>query len=132
MIPILEIVRLEEYSRGTLGILRVQKIVQMWTLEPADFLNQQRISSIPAQQYEVVRWQSPHFGETFMVKDVPGRTNILFHTGNTIQDTEGCIILGSGLLGNEQGVSESRKAFDRFMRLLEGYDKAHLTIMERY
>ena len=132
MIPILEIVRLEESTEGTLGILRVQKNVRMWTLEPPDFLNEKRISSIPAQQYEMIRWNSPHFGETFKVKDVPGRTQILFHSGNTIQDTKGCIILGSGLLDNKKGVSESRKAFTKFMQILDGYDKAHLTILELY
>src|SRR5689334_14651524 len=32
--------------------------------------------------------------ETFEICDVPGHTNILFHTGNLHQDSEGCVLLG--------------------------------------
>ena len=135
MIPIVEIIRLEESEQwGTIGVLKVQKEVVCWTLEPPDRLNAPNRSSIPAQQYTAIRYNSPTFGETFMVTNVPGRSHILFHTGNTAQDTHGCIILGSevGYLKSTKAVLESRKAFHTFMALMEGHDRFHLTVKEDY
>jgi hypothetical protein len=60
---------------------------------------------------------SPTFGPTFEVADVPGRTAILFHRGNVVRDTRGCILLGRrfGRLGAERAVLDSRAAFDEFL-----------------
>lgn len=46
----------------------------------------------------------------WILKDVPGRTGILIHTGNTEGDSTGCIIIG--LMTNAEGVLESRMALD--------------------
>ena len=135
MYPVLEIIRLEENDPwGTIGVLKVQKEVFCFTLEPPDRLNLKGKSSIPAQQYTCQRYRSPKFGETFLVTNVPGRTYILFHTGNDYQDTSGCIILGTevGYLKSTRAVLESKKAFHAFMARLEGYNTAHLTIREQY
>lgn len=131
-IPILEIVRLEEGSYGTFGILKVQKRIQMFTLEPNDWENQTSVSSIPAQQYLCKRYNSPKYGETFRVEEVPGRTNILFHWGNWTSDTEGCILLGTGILSDKTGIANSKRAFEQFMDLLKEYRTLHLTISEVY
>ena len=56
--------------------------------------NKKRISHIPKGSYEVVRHQSPKFGDCFLVKDVPNRSHILFHKGNFYRDTLGCILVG--------------------------------------
>ena len=98
MLPILEIIRLEENEFGTFGILKIQKELFCFTLEPSDRLNEPLKSSIPAQQYICLRYQSPKFGETFKIINVPGRTGILFHSGNTSDDTKGCILLGKSFL----------------------------------
>lgn len=132
MIPILEIVRLEESDVGTFGVLKIQKEVRMWTLEPPDFENQTNISSIPAQQYIIKRHQSPRFGETFLVTKVPNRSLILFHWGNWSANTQGCILVGTGLMENPRGIASSKVAFDKFMELLQGHSKAHLTIKEAF
>lgn len=130
LIPILEIIRLEEGEAGTFGILRIQKQLSFFTLEPQDRENAIGISSIPAQQYTCTKYTSQKFGETFQVQDVPGRSSILFHYGNWQEDTEGCIILGSGILADRRGLKNSREAFDAFMRLMGNHDKLHLTITE--
>ena len=51
IIPILELIRLEESEAGTFGILRIQKEIALFTLEPQDRVNAVSISCIPAQQY---------------------------------------------------------------------------------
>lgn len=132
IIPILELIRLEEAKTGTLGILKIQKKVALFTLEPSDLLNRQGLSSIPAQQYTCKRHLSPSFGETFLITEVPNRTRVLFHWGNWTSDTEGCILLGTGIMEHKRGITNSRVAFRNFMSVMEGYDTIHLTIKEAY
>ena len=130
--PILEIVRLEEGQFGTFGVLKVQKRIQMFTLEPNDWENVTSVSSIPAQQYLCRRYLSDKFGETFIIEQVPNREGILFHWGNWKKDTEGCILLGRGLLTDRTGVSNSKEAFKQFMEMFSGYNLLHLTVKEVY
>lgn len=131
---ILEIIRLEESEQGTIGVLKIDKRVFCSTLEPADRLNERNVSSIPAQQYRVGPVQSPRFGKTYEVRDVPGRSNILFHAGNTAGDTAGCILLGQypDKLRGDRAVRNSGATFKRFLIELEGSDGVHLTISEVY
>jgi len=55
------------------------------TLEREWHLNERNISCIPAGNYQCKRVQSPKFGNTFEVKDVPHRSHILFHKGNPLR-----------------------------------------------
>lgn len=48
-------------------------------------------SCIPSSSYEAERVDSPNHGNTFRLKNVPGRSNILFHGANTVADLLGCI-----------------------------------------
>lgn len=54
-------------------------------------------SSIPPGTYDVVLMQSPKFGMTFHVLNVPGRSHILIHAGNHYTQIRGCVLLGSAL-----------------------------------
>jgi len=132
--PIVELVRLEEAAEGSFGVLRVNKEVVCVTLEPPDRLNEQNVSSIPEQQYLCSRVNSPRFGDTYEVTAVPGRSEVLFHTGNTVDDTHGCILLGAsyGELGGKRAVLASKDAFARFKALLDGAQTFHLTISKHY
>jgi hypothetical protein len=134
MTPVLELIRLEETDAGTLGVLKVNKEVFCATLEPGDFENAENRSSIPAQQYLCRRVRSPRFGKTFQVVGVPGRSDILFHAGNTADDTAGCILLGEhfGKLSGHRAVLNSGKTFVQFVGMLEGNPYLHLTIREVY
>jgi hypothetical protein len=135
MKPIVELIRLEENDQfGTFGVLRIQKEVFCVTLEPADLLNAPQTSSIPAQQYLIKRHNSPKFGETFQVMDVPGRSAVLIHAGNVVGNTQGCIILGQffGKLKEGRAVLNSGATFQAFMEAMAGYEVGHLTIKEVY
>jgi len=132
---ILELIRLEEnYDYGTFGVLKVNKAVFCVTLEPRDELNAPFVSSIPAQQYLCSRINSRQHGPTWQVENVPGRLNILFHPGNIIKDTEGCIILAQhfGKLRGDRAVLNSGATFNNFMLITRDRLKLHLTIREVY
>jgi len=135
MRPVIEIVRLEEDAMwGTFGILKIHKSVFCVTLEPPDRENIRNLSSIPAQQYDCHRYQSPKYGETFKVMNVPGRDHVLFHAGNELKHTKGCIIMAQyfGKLKGKRAVLNSGNTFRQFMRIMEGHDTFHLTIQEVY
>lgn len=131
---IVEIIRLEESEQGTIGVLKIDKEVFCWTLEPSDLLNKPDESCIPTGQYVCRRVRSPKFGETFMIINVPGRTNVLFHKGNTEDDTIGCILLGQTIhkLKGQRTILNSGKTFDDFMLAMAGEQVFHLTIKTDY
>ena len=133
ILPVLELIRLEEDAiYGTFGILKINKRVFCATLEPADLENLEDKSSIPAQQYACIRRSTPSYPNTFEVMAVPGRSLILFHAGNLIGDTAGCILLGEhfGKLRGDRAILNSGKTFTAFMLLLDDYEEVHLTIQE--
>lgn len=135
IIPTIRLLRIEENAKyGTFGTLVVGGEAFCVTLEPSDEENQSNISSIPAQQYFCSRHVSPKFGETFIVEDVPERSVILFHKGNVVSHTEGCIILGQyyDKLHGDRAVLNSGTTFHKFMNVLNGYDRFLLTIKEVY
>jgi hypothetical protein len=103
--------------------------------------NERNESCIPAGTYICRRttyWK--HNIPTFEVCEVPDRSRILFHTGNTEEDSDGCILLGRSIghleviceeTGKETrkiGVTDSRVAFRLFMEELAGEDEFLLTI----
>jgi len=119
-----QIKRLEKGDRGVFGILLLNSQVFCPTLERPWVYNERDISCIPEQIYFCRRVMSPKFGETFEVQNVQQRDNILFHVGNVIEDSLGCILLGSsfGMLGEDRGIIDSREAFKSFMKKLEGIE----------
>ena len=130
---IVELIRLEESEQGTFGILRINKQVFCCTLEPPDRVNMQNSSSIPAQQYLCKPMESPTHGGTFEVTHVPGRTHVLFHAGNVVDHTEGCILVGQhfGKLRGHRAVLNSGATFREFLKQV-GRVPFHLTIYERF
>jgi len=75
---------------------------------------------------------SPKYGPCYKVHKVPGRTNILIHTGNTTDDTKGCVMPCSsfGILNGKIAGLSSRVAYIRLMTVLEGGN--HTLTIERY
>ena len=134
LIPTVRLVRVEESNEGTFGNLIICSQVFCVTLERPDELNKQNISSIPAQQYQCIRIRSPQFGETFEIIDVPGRSHALFHAGNRIKNTKGCVILAQyfGKLQGDRAVLNSGKTFAEFLKIMKGIDVFSLTIKEVY
>ena len=88
--------------------------------------NQHNTSCIPEGKYTVVSHISPTKGRCFHVLDVPGRTNILIHTGNYAAghqiDTLGCILPGAGFedINNDGNIDvfDSRATMTKLLEVL--------------
>lgn len=130
----LRLVRVSEYNGATLGVLCLNDMPEFVTLEDAWRANEQMISCIPVGRYKVLPRNSPKFGRTWQVMDVPERDHILFHAGNTHKNTNGCILLGMqfGTIENQSAILASKSAVNRFMSLMAGIPEAELIIIDAY
>lgn len=113
---------------GTLGIIRFDGEV-FYSIERPWEDNKPNVSCIPQGNYEVGWRESPRFGETWHVKDVPQRTHILIHVANFAEDVQGCIGLGTDLMGDKIAVASSRIAVERFEALTREYEEWQLKIV---
>lgn len=76
-------------------------------------------TAIPVGRYRLVISQSVRFGRRMPeVLDVPGFTGIRIHAGNTDGNTEGCILVGTTVIGDDF-IAESAVAFGKFFARLE-------------
>lgn len=125
--------RTKSTSTATLGTLDVPGIdVDLYTVEDPWRDNHPQTSCIPADEYVCVPhgWEKhTPFKKTrvWEVTNVPNRTAILFHSGNTTDDTLGCILVG--LAKNGEKVSESRHAIE-LMRTTIGRKSFDLEILD--
>jgi hypothetical protein len=101
---------------GTYGILGWNGLPLCVTLEDPPLGNQRRISCIPAGKYTVVPHSGQKFKDVWRLEDVPGRDGILIHIGNSIADTEGCILVGLGI--GSPGITNSGLAMTRLKETL--------------
>lgn len=87
-------------------------------------------TAIPTGRYEVILdlsdrvrqgklWSPRPDGLLPRVCNVPGFTGIRIHSGNTEADTEGCILVGLTLEGEQQAIGSSRAALTVLMKRLE-------------
>ncbi|MBC17657.1 MAG: hypothetical protein CL942_11475 [Desulfovibrio sp.] len=129
---LVEVIRVEQGEEGTFGVLKLNGQAYCVTLEPPQRGNVQNISCIPAGEYHCKRVSSPRFGETYEITDVPGRSHILFHAGNVVGDTSGCVLLGRhfGRLGTSRAVLDSGRTFSDFITQCEGNNEFPLVIRE--
>jgi len=126
------LVRVREYKGETYGVLEVDGRPRFVTLELSWKNNARNISCIPVGKYICLEHESPNFGWTYLVTNVPGRSDILFHAGNTAADTRGCILVGSSYASDvtAHGISKSKIAFDKFVRLLRNEKQIELIVTE--
>ena len=127
------LIRLEEHPvEGTFGALLLDGQVFCVTLEPPDRDNAASVSNIPPGKYVCKRFHSLKHPDTFQITNVPMRNAILFHSGNTVEHTEGCVLVaqGFGKLKGNRAVLNSGNTFKEFMEKLGSYQEFDLTIEE--
>ncbi|GAA4327421.1 hypothetical protein GCM10023149_30790 [Mucilaginibacter gynuensis] len=128
---------------STIGILSIDGVQECYTLEDLDrgLKQSQPLAEIkankvfgktciPAGRYEVILNYSNKY-KRFMplLLNVMGFEGIRIHSGNKAEDTEGCILLGSGR--GADWISSSREAVAAFMTKLEAAiktQKVYITI----
>jgi hypothetical protein len=100
-----------------------RSILQLRTLERPWVFNERKISCIPTGTYIVKRHTSPKFGTCFKIQDVKGRSDILIHSGNAVNDTLGCILVGLTSASVDGNVTtmlyNSRKAMTALLALID-------------
>lgn len=118
---ILKIYRIEKTNEFTAGILLIDGCFICCTLEEPWLNNEKSKSCIPKGKYTCSKVTSPKFGETIQVDGVQNRSHILFHSGNTTNDTEGCILLGRrfGTMDTKKAILNSKLAVSDFLKIVK-------------
>ena len=130
----LTLTRIAKRADYTIGRLEDENGVKICdTLEPTwrDYkggeLKVPRKSAVPEGTYPVVITKSKKFGKYLpLLVGVPGFEGIRIHSGNTVNDTEGCILVGQNLIKGK--VLLSRLTLEKLMRLIENEKRVFLTI----
>ncbi len=138
--------RVSKTKSGTFGVLIGNDNLPICvTLENPWLNNLPYKSCIPFGRYTCYKHLSNKFKiETFIVGEVDSRSGIIFHVGNTIKDTLGCILVGryyteftnqspsstQEAIELTPGVGESRLALTRMMESLDGLETFILEIRE--
>lgn len=126
------LLRISYIDDGTFGVLLDEKMPFCLTLERIWANNEKGESCIPVGTYACERRLSPKFGNTFEVCEVPNRSEILFHKGNLMDDSHGCILLGEQFepLNGKTAILASGKAMQEFLERTSGTDEFILTISD--
>ena len=118
---------------GVLGDLYRMDELLCFTLEPPF---EREHPAIPNGEYDL-EWSYSRSlkRKTPRLLNVPGREGILIHAGNVIDDTQGCILVGTGwrVSDGEPQLTGSRIARDKVYKLIQedldgGY--AYLTVSQ--
>lgn len=125
-----KLLRIAFTDDGTFGVLFDGGIPFCVTLERPWLNNKRGESCIPEGNYVCKRVNSPRFRNTFEVTNVPGRSHILFHKGNLMDDSHGCILVGEQyeLLNKKNAILASGKAFAEFISRTQDFDEFQLRI----
>lgn len=111
----LTVVRTHFNPTCTIGELMVDGEHECWTLEdtvrPTGAPKVYGKTAIPYGTYSLDITFSNRFQRDLpLVRNVPGFEGIRIHSGNTAENTEGCLLVGTGRTGSS--VTNSRVAFN--------------------
>ena len=123
---ILRLIREPSIGGATHGSLYIDGHWVCWTLEdtireiagqPVATWKVPTHTAIPQGRYPLIITPSVRFQRPLpLVVDVPGFSGVRIHPGNTVADTEGCILVGADR--QPQRVLQSRIAFERLFERL--------------
>jgi hypothetical protein len=86
----------EKQTRGMMHVMDGDELVHSYyTLEPPDRNNKPFISRIPAGRYRLMPYTRRSGAKVYEVANVPGRKDILIHSGAMYYHTQGCILPGT-------------------------------------
>lgn len=108
--------RWEETQYGLFGGLYLTDERICYTLERPWLDNQENKSCIPAGEYVLTRWNSPHHGDCFIILGDHGREDILVHVANLVRQLLGCVAVG--LERNEKQLISSKLALNKLKDMI--------------
>lgn len=113
----MNLIRFCSCEMGTFGHLYRDGEIIAYTVEQPWRNNEPFKSCIPFGTYLCKLANHPKHGLKYELQDVPGRTAILIHVANTMDDVEGCIGLGDelGMVNNKWAVMNSGNTLQKFM-----------------
>lgn len=125
----IDIYRYKDDGNTSAGVLMINGKFQCHVLENPWRDNEREISCIPLGQYILGRRTEGGFDKRYRTKfprlhrgmievtGVPDRDHILFHIGNSVKDTQGCILTGTS--ANDGTVGQSTVAYKAFYRQVD-------------
>lgn len=127
----IKITRNKPINGTTIGNLFVDGVFVCYTLE--DMVREVKIphaTAIPTGTYKVIFTMSNRFKKVLpLLVDVPGFEGVRIHSGNTIADTEGCVLVGTGVLKNQQYITGSRLAYQNLIKVVGGQENLTVEIV---
>lgn len=129
-------IKLERFAYtpyGTFGNIKVEGF-EGFTVERPWLGNKKDISCIPEDCYLMTlgRYNKGNY-DAYEILDVPSRSDIKIHIGNTSDDVMGCVSIGYrlGYLNNKWAVIDSRLAFIDFMIAMDGCKDALINVCQK-
>lgn len=119
----LKINRLKKLPTSTGGELWINGMFFCYTLERPDSSIEGAVAPfcIPTGTYKVTpRWSNHNKMEVLGVNDVPGRTDIEFHSANWPSQLLGCIAVGD--IQSQDYVGDSKVTFGKLMDITKNND----------
>ena len=121
-------------SDVTLGEMITDRKNWYQILEPPWLNNQSNISCIPPGTYRcefMAQSASGKYKNVYWLRGVPSRSGILIHSGNVVDHTLGCLIIGErrGSLAGKPAVLSSKTALRHLVQDM-GKEPFELTILE--
>lgn len=126
--------RFKQDDQGTFGIMTLQgKVPLCLTCEDPWNDNKKNISCIPEGVYQCRPHSGAKYKNVWWVENVPMRSAILIHQGNTIKNTEGCILVGNrlGTVGGRPAVLNSVTTLNMLRNTLPDNFTLHITNLLR-
>lgn len=124
--------RIQDTGNETIGELRVEGKPELLfhTIERPWLNNKARVSCIPKGTYKFVPHDGTAFKNVWRLEDVPDRSAILMHIGNTVKDVIGCIAVGlsTGKISGDPACLQSKQAIE-LMREFMGGQSGTITIL---
>lgn len=119
----LTVIRFSETEECTLSVLLIDGYFECYILEPP--LGRR----IPGGIYDLVIYLAGRlhtlYGQKFpdihqgmiLIKNVPGRTGVEFHIGNSVRDTEACLLTGTTCNNNQLEPGRLVSSTDAYLRM---------------
>lgn len=126
---LLQLVRKWFSEDSTIGELFMDGIPECFTLEDRVHAGPKihGKTAIPEGTYSVIITPSVRFNRDLpLLQEVPGFEGIRIHSGNTSEDTEGCILVGQS--HGKDWIGQSRAAFDVLFAKLRTATSISITI----